>query len=140
MIKKLSKGLYYVEVYLGRDKITGKKLRKTKRCKTLKEAKEFEMKCKQGNTIKRPKTMLTVSEYLQYWFDNYATVNCRIQTQASYKVLIKSINEKIGTISVHDLNQRDIDKMYAEMSKEIKIFKNGKSKRRYAYWNSNHRI
>lgn len=136
---RLKNGSYYVEVYLGKDPLTGKKVRKTgtftpANKKKLKEAKEFEAKWLldgangeidiNGNMLLR--------DYLDYWFKTYALINCSKQTQLRYKTFCKCLTEGIGHISLGKLNPPVIQKFYSTLLLETIKLKNGSIKNRYS--------
>lgn len=96
-IRETDKG-YYVEVYLGMDPLTNKKIRKTKlfvpiNRNSLKEAKIWE-----ANILSDYKTGeldlkgdMKLSAYLDYWFETYVETNCAYQTEKRYKSLCNCI-------------------------------------------------
>lgn len=129
---------YYVEVYLGKDPLTNKKIRKTKLFpgltrKSLKEAKAWE-----AETLVLYKTgeldlkgSMKLSEYLDYWFETYVVVNTKYQTQKRYKTLCECIKKHIGHLPLEQLKVPIIERFYADLKKEMKTLKNGTKKRRY---------
>lgn len=123
-IRKVNKG-YRAEVYLGIDPLTGKKIRKTKTFKLMKNAKDWEVKIlrdyKTGELSIN--TNMTVSEYLDYWYDTYVMVNTKYGTQKAYRGLLKRIKEHLGHIALSKLKTPHVDTFYRDLSLEKK--KNG---------------
>lgn len=136
-IRKTDKG-YYVEVYLGKDVLTGKKKRKTKLFspatrKTLTEAKKWELEIltsyKTGDLSLDADMML--SDYLDYWFDTYVVVKTAYQTRERYRTICNCIKSGIGHLPLEKIKTPVIDKFYADLQKEMIKLKNGTVKRRY---------
>lgn len=132
-IRKTENG-YYVEVFLGKDPITGKKIRKTKTCKGLKEAKAFEAECltmsARGEIEYNNK--MALSNYLDYWYDTYVKVNCAYQTQKRYETFCKCIKSNIGHIRLDKLTPPIIQKFYSNLLLETIKRKNGTVVKRYS--------
>lgn len=129
---------YYVEVYLGKDPLTNKKIRKTKLFpgltrKSLKEAKAWEAEIlalyKTGELDL--KGSMKLSEYLDYWFETYVETNCAYQTQLRYKTLCDCVKEHIGHLPLEKIKTPIIERFYADLKKEMITLKNGTTKRRY---------
>jgi integrase len=136
-IRETEKG-YYVEVYLGKDPLTNKKIRKTKLFeplskKTLKEAKLWEAgiltSYKTGELDL--KGSMKLSEYLDYWFDTYVITNTAYQTQKRYKTLCGCIKKQLGHLPLEKIKAPIIERFYSDLKKEMRILKNGNKKRRY---------
>lgn len=136
-IRETKKG-YYVEVYLGKDPLTNRKIRKTKLFSpvsrsSLKEAKIWESKIlsdyKTGELDL--KGNMKLSDYLDYWFKTYVETNCAYQTQERYKTLCDCIKTHIGHLALEKIKAPIIDSFYADLKKETKKLKNGTIKRRY---------
>lgn len=125
---------YKAEVYLGLDEITGKKIRKTKTFKKLKEAKDWEidMLSKFNNGELELSNNMTVSEYLKYYFETYVEVNTKYNTQRRYLVFIDCINDYLGQIKLTDLKTSTVEKFYSEMKKETITLKDKTIKKRYS--------
>lgn len=131
-VRKTEKG-WYVEVYLGTNPITGKKIRKTRTFKKQKEAKDWELEILQAyktGTLNL-KGNMKLGEYLEYWFDTYALVNTAEPTQKRYRSFIECINKHLGHVTLDKLKTSMIDEFYANLKKETKTLKNGKTKRKY---------
>lgn len=136
-IRETEKG-YYVEVYLGKDPLTNKKIRKTKlftpiNRNSLKEAKIWE-----ANILSDYKTGeldlkgdMKLSAYLDYWFETYVETNCAYQTQTRYKTLCDCIKKHLGHLSLEKIKAPIIDRFYADLQKETINRKNGTIVRRY---------
>lgn len=133
-IKKIGKGLWRVEVYLGKDPLTGKKIRKVKRCDGQKEAKEFEAKwlTMSANGEIDINGKMLVNDYMDYWFKTYVKVNCAYQTQLRYNTFCKCIKKNIGYMKLEKLNPPIIQQFYSNMIIEKKKLKDGTIKRRYS--------
>lgn len=108
-IRETAKG-YTVEVYLGKDPLAGRKIRKTKSFtpankKSLKEAKQFGVgylvKCMNGDIDFNGKILL--KDYINYWYKTYLKVNCAIQTQERYGTFCNCIKDGIGHIKLEKL-------------------------------------
>ena len=128
-IRKTKTG-YRAEVYLGVDPMTGKKIRKTKTFKLMKDAKAWEIEIlknyKDGNLIIN--NNMNLGEYLDYWYDTYVMVNTEYGTQKGYRSMIKNIKEHLGHIPLVDLKTPHIDRFYAD----LKLKLNKKGKRQYS--------
>lgn len=136
-IKETDKG-YYVEVYLGKDPLTDKKIRKTKlfspkNRNSLKEAKAYEVEIlaayKTGELDL--KGSMKLSEYLDYWYETYAIANTAYQTHKRYKTLCDCIKSHIGYLPLDRVKTPIIDRFYADLKKEMVTLKDGTKKRRY---------
>lgn len=119
-IRKTNNG-YRVEVYLGIDPMTNKKIRKTKTFKKMKDAKDWEVKILQSykDGELNISTNMTVREYLEYWYDTYVMANTKYNTQRRYRTLIDKIELMIGHIRLGKLKTPLIDRMYADMKLEL---------------------
>jgi len=136
-IRETPKG-YYVEVFLGRDPLTNKKIRKTKIFTPLSRNSLTEAKIWEANMLTSYKTgeldlkgTMTLSDYLDYWFDTYVITNTSYQTQARYKTLCTCIKEHIGHLQLEKLRTPIIERFYADLKLEKITLKNGTVKRRY---------
>lgn len=138
-IRETDKG-YYVEVYLGKDPLTGKKIRKTKlfapakNKKALKDAKAFEaewiLKGTNGEIDINGKMLL--KDYMDYWYKTYVKVNCATQTQERYKTLCDCIKNGLGHIKLDKLTPPVVQQFYSKLLLEKQILKNGTEIRRYS--------
>ena len=62
----------------------------------------------------------TVSEYLDYWFENYAKNAVVVNTQRGYRINIeKHIKPYIGNIVAKNLTQFDLDKLYKKLLENL---------------------
>lgn len=136
-IREIENG-YHVEVFLGKDPITGKKIRKYKTFtppgrKSMKEAKIWEAEMlesyKKGNLD--IKGSMKLSDYMDYWFENYSVPNTAYQTQKRYKTFCNCIKNNIGHIPLDELNPPILERFYAAMRQEMVTLKDGTIKRRY---------
>ena len=136
-IREIEKG-YYVEVFLGKDPMTGKKIRKTKTFsplgrKSMKESKLWEAEMlesyKKGNLD--VKGSMKLSDYLDYWFENYAVPNTAYHTQTRYKTFCECIKTNIGHIPLDELTPPLLERFYTSLRQETKTLKDGIVKRRY---------
>jgi integrase len=137
-IRETEKG-YYVEVYLGKDPLTNKKIRKTKlftpiNKKSLKEAKAFEAEwlLKGINGEVDINGNMLLSNYLDYWYKTYVKVNCAIQTQDRYNTFCNCIKTGMGHIKLEKLTPPIIQQFYRTLLLETIKLKNGSIKKRYS--------
>jgi len=129
-IRKLDNGKWYVEVYLGTDPVTGKKIRKTKTFNKQKDAKDWEREIIQSyktGELNINKSM-SVGEYLDYWYDTYALANTKYNTQRRYRTLINCIKDHLGHMPLDELKTPHVDRFYAD----LKLEKDDKDNRRYS--------
>ena len=119
-IRKTTNG-YKAEVYLGIDPVTNKKIRKTKTFKKMKDAKEWEVEILQAykNGELNINTNMTVSEYLDYWYDTYVMANTKYNTQKRYKRLLTIVKEGIGHIVLIKLKTPMVDRLYSDLKLEL---------------------
>ena len=87
------KKLYYVTLDFGKDK-TGKRVKKTKTCEKLQDAKILLKKHEADKTNKKLVIPLkeTLEDYINYWMKNIAK-NCKQTTLYGYKKILP-----IGTL------------------------------------------
>lgn len=132
-------GGYYVEVFLGTDPITGKKIRKTKTFKpksreNLKLAKTWEVKIQEqydkGELDSKGEVLL--GDFLEDWFETFVVDKKAYNTESRYRTFVDCIKEHLGKVKLNKLKAKMIDEFYNKMSKEMKTLKNGTTKRRYA--------
>lgn len=132
-IRKTDKG-YYVEVFLGIDPLTDKKLRKTKSFKKLKDAKDWELEIlkdyKDGNL--NFKGNITVSEFLDYYLDNVIEGKRAYTTVKRYKIQVDCIKSSMGHLRLDKLKTPLVDRFYNDLAKEMRTYKDGTTKRRYS--------
>lgn len=128
-VRKVKTG-YKAEVYLGIDPLTGKKIRKTKTFKKQKEAKDWEVEILQSYKTGELNinNNMTVSEYLDYWYNTYVVANTKYNTQRRYKSLISCIKSKLGHIKLSELKTPHVDRFYSDLKLEL----NKKGARRYS--------
>ncbi|MBC8589376.1 tyrosine-type recombinase/integrase [Paratissierella segnis] len=131
-------GGYYVEVFLGVDEITGKKVRKTKTFKpqnreNLKKAKTWEVKIQEQyeNGELTPKGDMALSTFLDDWFETFIKGKKAYNTERRYNVFIDCIKAHLGQVRVNKLKTKMVDEFYNKMSKEMITLKNKTTKRRY---------
>lgn len=131
-IRKTDKG-YYVEVFLGNDPLTNKKIRKTKTFRKLKDAKDWELNITQSykNGELDLSKNITVFEYLEYWYDTYVIANTKYNTQKRYRTLLECIQSHIGHIVLVKLRTPHVDRFYADLKLEMITLKDKTTKRRY---------
>ncbi|WP_040209810.1 tyrosine-type recombinase/integrase [Clostridium polynesiense] len=136
-IRETAKG-YYVEVFLGKDPLSNKKIRKTKlfpgiNRNSLKQAKLWE-----AETLSAYKTGdidlkggMKLSSYLDFWYETYVLENCAYTTQRRYKTLCECIKSNLGHLSLEQIKAPIIDRFYKDLKKETITLKDGTVKRRY---------
>ncbi|MGJ0845927.1 tyrosine-type recombinase/integrase [Tissierella praeacuta] len=132
-------GGYYVEVFLGADPVTGKKIRKTKTFKpksreNLKLAKAWEVKIQEqymnGELTAKGNTLL--NDFLDDWFTTFIEGKKAYNTERRYKVFVDCIKTHLGQVKLNKLKTKMVDEFYNKMSKEMITLKNGTTQRRYA--------
>lgn len=124
---------YQIQVYRGRDK-NGKKLKpyvmSWKVPSTFKSEKaiqkaldkvvgEFETECKRGERSIDKRTFQQYSEYVMTLKER----DNKSKTVHRYYDLLEVINEEIGDIRLTDLSGEDLNKLYIELGKEKKTYK-----------------
>lgn len=128
-VRKIDTG-YKAEVFLGLDPVTNKKIRKTKTFAKQKDAKDWEREILQAYKTGHLnfKRSMSLSDYLDYWYETYVIPNTKYQTQKRYKTLMECIKSHIGHIALDKLKTPQIDRFYAD----LKLIVIKKDKRRYS--------
>lgn len=131
-------GGYYVEVYLGRDERTGKRVRKTKTFrprsrKTLKEAKAWEAQqiddYEKGNFSKSDN--LTVGDFIREWYSVCVENKKAYNTQKRYKVFCDCITGYFEKTKITKLTPKMVDDFYKYLQTVTVTRKNGDVEKRY---------
>jgi integrase len=136
-IRETEKG-YYVEVYLGKDPLTNKKIRKTKLFTPISRNSFKEAKMWEADMMTSYKTgeldlkgSMKLSEYLNYWFETCIETKCAYQTQKRYKTLCNCIKSHLGHLPLEKIKVPIIDRFYVDLQKEMLTRKDGSVVRRY---------
>ena len=118
-IRKTDKG-YYVEVFLGNDPLTDKKIRKTKTFVKLKDAKDWELDILQGykNGELNLKGSMLLRDYLDYWFKHVIEGKKAYTTVKRYKILVDCIKVDLGHLKLDKLKTPLIDRFYSDLAKK----------------------
>lgn len=115
--KRGDKWCFVVE--LPRDEVTGKRRQKWfSGYNTKKEAQQslIEKLHEIQTGLLVDTSDMTVSEYMQYWLENYAKVSCRHTTYNVYEMRTnRYVLPAIGRIKLKDLKAMHLQKMYAEL-------------------------
>lgn len=105
-----------VSVFLGRDPLTGKKLRKTKGgFKTKKEAQNYasQLNVDVQNGLNIVTNKILLKDFLTEWFNNHVVRNFSINTVTGYKTRIEThINPYLGDMQLSKINSATIQKFY----------------------------
>lgn len=101
---------------------TGKEIRRSTKQKTKKEAEKILIKY-QSEVLENGKIFeeksITLSKYLNYWFDQYVYMNCRKSTHVSYGNIIKRhIDPAIGHIKLKDLSPKILQEFFNNKANE----------------------
>ena len=129
-VRKLDNGKWYAEVYLGKDPITNRKVRKTKTFSKQKDAKDWEREIIQAYKTGELNidSNMTISEYLDYWYDTYVLAHTKYNTQRRYKTLINCIKDHLGHIPLDKLKTPHVDRFYSD----LRLEKDSKGNRKYS--------
>lgn len=112
---------YLVRVEYPPDPVTGKRRRRSKTCRTLKEAKAERAKwlaeIDRGTVLEPSKT--TVAELLDRWLADEAPKSTRASTLAGYEITIrKHLKPALGSVVVQKLTVEQVERFYAEKRAE----------------------
>lgn len=114
-IRKKPNGSYELQITIGIDPLTGKIKRKSFSAKTQKEvrAKEREYYASvQNGTFVEP-SKITVSEWLDNWFQNFKYAKVESSSSDFYDSIIKChLKPGLGSIKLQKLNTMNIQEMY----------------------------
>ena len=132
-------GGYYVEVFLGNDPITGKKIRKTKTFRPRSREKKKEAKTWENDILnKYEKGDLTLGkdpslhDFLESWFSTKIEGKKAYNTVKRYRTFLNCISDHLGLVKLSKLTVKIVEDFYDAMSKEMRTLKDGTTKRRYA--------
>ena len=103
---------------LGKDPITGKRKQKRKRgFKTKKEAEKYlneQLNSLDKGTYFEPSEM-TLSDYLDYWLENYAKLTTANKTYEGYSYIIRQhLKPSLGNIKLSKLQPSHLQEYYAQ--------------------------
>ncbi|MFB3167484.1 site-specific integrase [Neobacillus sp. 179-C4.2 HS] len=109
---------WFILFDIGKDPLTGKRKQKKKRgFKTKKEAEKYlseQLNAVDKGTFFEPKD-ITFSEYLDYWFDNYAKPNTAVRTLENYNYIITNhIKPSLGGIKIAKLHPSHLQEYYSQ--------------------------
>lgn len=136
-IREIEDG-YYVELFLGVDPVSGKKLRKSKTFKpknreNLKAAKAWELKTEEG--YKKGELALkgnvSLNVFFDEWFNTFIKGKKAYNTERRYVVFLDCIKAHLGIVTLDKLRTKMVDKFYSDLCNEMITLKNGTTKRRY---------
>ncbi|MGG3466770.1 Arm DNA-binding domain-containing protein [Neobacillus pocheonensis] len=109
---------WFVVFDLGKDPITRKRKQKRKRgFKTKKEAEKYiseQLHALDKGTYFEPSD-ITLSEYLDYWLENYAKLNTAVRTFEGYSYIItQHIKPSLGKIKLSKLQPSHLQEYYSQ--------------------------
>jgi len=122
-ITQRAKGSWSIALYVGKDPITNKKKYKWHTIKgTKKEAEKF--LAEKTNEIEKgifvDSKNLTLSEYLNYWYEQCCIAKLSQTTYESYKRNIdKYIIPNLGNIKIANLLPLQLQSFYSELGKTL---------------------
>ncbi|QDX92018.1 site-specific integrase [Brevibacillus laterosporus] len=125
--KRGDKWCFVVE--LPRDEITGKRKQKWfSGYNTKKEAQQAMTQklheLQTGLTVDA--SDMTISQYMDYWLENYAKTSTRHTTHNVYENRVKRyITPRIGRIKLKDLKAMHLQKMYGDLLKDGAMYREG---------------
>jgi integrase len=116
---------WFVLYDASKDPVTGKRKQKKKRgFKTKKEAEKFlneQLNSINNGTYFEPKDV-TLSEYLDYWIDNYAKLNLAARTLEHYNYIItQHLKPTLGNIKISKLQPFQLQEYYAQKLESGKL-------------------
>ena len=111
-------GRYIVQVHIGVDARTGRKVKRTKVTWTLKEAKDLlkELLEKYEDTTFIDADKITVREWLTKWFETYKLRKIRGNTASAHRHMIEICKKHIGDIRLEKLQRVNIQKMLYDIA------------------------
>ena len=116
---KVRKNSWNLQIYLGTDPVTGKKRYHADTVQGTKAEAERRLtellREKDTGTFTKP-SRLTVREYLEQWFRDYAGTHVRRRTQEGYRGnLDRYILPRIGDVPLDKLTPRHVQEMESEL-------------------------
>ena len=116
---KVRKNSWNLQIYLGTDPVTGKKRYHADTVQGTKAEAERRLtellREKDTGTFTKP-SRLTVREYLEQWFRDYAETHVRRRTQEGYRGnLDRYILPRIGDVPLDKLTPRHVQEMESEL-------------------------
>jgi integrase len=115
-------GTYYFVLEAGKNPNGTRKRLKRTGFKTLREAKaemaELTLAIKNGEFIKENK--MSLSQYLDYWLDNYAKTNTKPKTFVEYEKMVNNhLKLSLGSIMLHELKSLHLQNYYKDKLKVL---------------------
>ncbi|MBT2755895.1 site-specific integrase [Mesobacillus foraminis] len=120
--KDIKNGTYYFVLEAGKNPNGTRKRLKRTGFKTLREAKaemaELTLAIKNGDFLRENK--MSLSQYLDYWLDNYARTNTKPKTFAEYEKMVKNhLKLSLGGIMLHELRSIHLQSYYKDKLKVL---------------------
>lgn len=109
--RKTDAGSYEFFVGMGKDPATGKRVRKSKTFKRVKEGKKWavEMEMKKKVELIVDSKNYNLANLLQEWYEEYAEVELSVTTYQGYKTIIDThLIPSLGAIKANDLQGRHV--------------------------------
>ena len=117
-IRELGKGSYKIEMFLGRDPVTGKKNIYNENVKgsikdVRKRVTELEHQLNTGIVVNP--SNYTVKELLEDWLKDHAKPNTRVRTYDGYEMIVnKHLIPSLGMIPLHKLTPSHVQNYYTD--------------------------
>ena len=118
-LKNIAKNTWQIELHIGYDPQTGKRIRKwatvhgTKRFAERERAR-LVTELSQGTYV--DPSRMTLSEYLDQWYADYARANVRPRTLEGYQTIIRNhLKPRLGAIKLSSLSPHHLQRYYATM-------------------------
>ena len=117
-IRERKKGIFNIEMFLGRDPVTGKKNIYTETVTgSIKDAKkrvtQLEHQFNTGAVINPSK--YTIRHALEDWLKNHGEVNIRATTLEGYKIIVyKHLIPSLGSIPLHKFQATHLEAYYTD--------------------------
>jgi integrase len=108
-------------VELGRDPVSGKRLRKYVRGRTKGEAnrkiRELRDQVRGGEVTARTRQQLTVAEWLDQWLSGPAKLRLGEDMQRRYAQIVRDhINPTLGRVPLNKLSPEQVEQLYAQLA------------------------
>ncbi len=129
-IRQRSKGRWEITIDIGRDQVTGRRVRHFETIKGIRkdaqhQLAELLLNIDRGTYIKQPK-QLTVAHWLQQWLEGYAASNLAPKTRESYKHELNNyVIPHLGGIRLGELRPHHIQEYIAKALSEGRKLRSG---------------